>query len=48
MIEAEKIIAWMRSSGCVIGIGDGLGANYITSDQCIDKLLARKKVSFND
>lgn len=33
---------WMKESRCILGLGDGTGLNYVTSDFDIARLLERK------
>lgn len=41
--EAPKgLVEWMISSGCLLGLGDGIGLNFATSDKTIARLLEEK------
>lgn len=35
----ESVRRWMEQSQCILGLGDGVGLNYVTSDLNIAKLL---------
>ena len=35
----DSVRGWMQQSHCVLGMGDGVGLNYVTSDLGIAKLL---------
>jgi hypothetical protein len=35
----EELGEWMMFSSCILGLGDGIGLNYITTDNAIAKLL---------
>ena len=32
---SDEIISWMHQSGCLVGLGDGYGTNFIASDAAI-------------
>lgn len=35
----KGLVEWMISSGCILGLGDGIGLNFATSDKTIASLL---------
>jgi hypothetical protein len=35
------LVEWMRRSGCVLGLGDGIGLNYITVDGLVADALSQ-------
>ena len=41
--DISTIADWMRSANCVLGLGDGCGLNYLTTDQQLVDLLESNK-----
>jgi hypothetical protein len=40
----QGLLEWFNASGCVLGLGDGIGLNYVTANKSIfDALLERQK-----
>jgi hypothetical protein len=40
----QGLLEWFTTSACVLGLGDGCGMNYITTQkQIVDSLLARQQ-----
>jgi hypothetical protein len=35
-----EVAAWMCHSGCIVGLGDGIGLNYVTVDEGVYRLLS--------
>jgi hypothetical protein len=35
-----EVAVWMYRSGCIVGLGDGIGLNYVTVDEGVDRLLS--------
>jgi len=35
----DGLVQWMKRSGCILGLGDGTGLNYITNDKSIAKII---------
>jgi hypothetical protein len=42
MADAE-LTAWMKSSECLLGLGDGSGLNFVTCDERVAALLVSEK-----
>lgn len=39
--ELARLSAWFEASGCVLGVGDGVGLNYVTCDAALARALER-------
>jgi hypothetical protein len=35
-----EVADWMQHSGCIVGLGDGFGLNYVTVDEGVARLLS--------
>jgi hypothetical protein len=35
-----EVADWMQRSGCIVGLGDGIGLNYVTVDEGVARLLS--------
>lgn len=35
----KNLFEWMSTSGCILGLGDGTGLNYVTTEKSIARLL---------
>jgi hypothetical protein len=41
----EGLLEWFNASGCVLGLGDGIGLNYVTREKSIlNSLMERQKL----
>jgi len=43
-----ELIEWFRTSECVLGLGDGIGMNYVTASEEIVSLILARQRSFDD
>ena len=41
----QGLLEWFSASGCVLGLGDGIGLNYVTTEKSVvDSLMERQKL----
>lgn len=40
---SRELLEWVEASGCVLGLGDGIGMNYITPSKDIAESLTRRE-----
>jgi len=46
-IPSRELLEWFETSGCVLGLGDGVGMNYVTTSEEIVRSLETRQREFD-